>query len=160
MQPHGPSARFSANPATAYINDSVKFDASNSTSGWNGTNDMPIIEYRWTFGDGNDTTTSTSVIYHSYVEEGYYGAALSVYSPSATPELDISATQEINVTSIPNGDNSTVPEFPRIEGAVFFILILATVSLVAVVRKEFYRSKKRVTRASDTVVIRGSHMEH
>jgi PKD repeat protein len=153
VQPHGPTARFSVNPTTTNINVSVKFDASNSTPGSNGTSDMPITEYRWTFGDGNDTTTSTSVIYHSYIEEGLFNSTLTVYSQGATPELDISTAQYVNITSSPNGNNSTVPEYPSVEGTVLFISMLTTGLLIAVSRMEIFRRKKREAHVSETSVI-------
>jgi hypothetical protein len=65
-QAFGPKAEFAAIPQTVLTSKSIKFDASGSRPGWNGTRDMPITGYRWDFGDDNKTTTSTPKAYHSF----------------------------------------------------------------------------------------------
>jgi len=70
VQPHGSEAEFEAIPDTALTGEPIKFDASASLPGWNGTHEMPIAEYRWDFGDGNQTTTSTPTVYHSFSSSG------------------------------------------------------------------------------------------
>lgn len=105
VPPHGPTAEFTATPETASVGESVKFDASSSQSGWNGTHERPITEYRWNFGDGNETTTSTPIVYHSFTGSGNYYVELTVYSPGATPETD-TATHKITVFSVPVGGYS------------------------------------------------------
>jgi hypothetical protein len=105
VPPQGPTAEFTATPETANVGESVEFDASSSQSGWNGTHERPIIEYRWDFGDGNETTTSTPTIYHSFTSFGNYYVTLTVYAPGATPETD-TATHKVTIVSVPVGGYS------------------------------------------------------
>jgi PKD repeat protein len=105
VQPHGPEAEFTWTPASPRTDESIKFDASASLPGWNGTHGMPITEYRWDFGDANTTTTSTLIVYHSYKTVGNYYVTLIVYSPGTTPETD-AITYRVTVVSVPVGGYS------------------------------------------------------
>jgi hypothetical protein len=146
VQPSGPIARFSVNPQTAHVNESIIFNASNSAPGSNGTSSLPITEYRWDFGDGNHTTTSTSIIYHSYLDEGHYYAALSVYSPGATPEIGNSTPQEINITSIYDGGNSTVPELSSVAQTIVLLSVLTVTTLILMTGRNDQKRKKQHTK--------------
>lgn len=103
--PCGPTADFTVTPETTNIGESVLFDASASQPGSNGTDTMPITEYRWDFGDGNETTTSSPVVYHSFDGSGNYYVTLTVYAFGATPETD-SITHKVTVVSVPVGGYS------------------------------------------------------
>jgi PKD repeat protein len=105
VQPHGPKAEFTATPETALASQPIKFDASTSQPGWNGTHTMPITEYRWNFGDGNTTITSTPIVYHSYKTAGNYYVTLTVYAIGATPETD-TITHRVTVITVPVGGYS------------------------------------------------------
>jgi PKD repeat protein len=105
VQPHGPKAEFTATPETALTSQPVKFDASTSQPGWNGTHTMPISEYRWNFGDGNTTITSTPIVYYSYKTAGNYYVTLTVYAIGATPETD-TITHRVTVITVPVGGYS------------------------------------------------------
>ena len=105
VPPHGPTAEFTATPETAKIGESVKFDASSSQSGWNGTHERPVIEYRWDFGDGNEKTTFIPTIDHSFTGSGNYYITLTVYASGATPETG-TATHKVTVISAPVGGYS------------------------------------------------------
>lgn len=106
VQPHGPTAEFTATPETADIDESVRFDTSSSLPGSNGTHIRPITEYRWDFSDGNTTTTtSTSIVYHCFSTSGIYYVTLTVYAPGAAPETD-STTHKVTVVSVPVGGYS------------------------------------------------------
>jgi hypothetical protein len=102
--PYGPTADFIYSPPSTAVNEVVTFDASASLPGWNGT-DMPIVSYAWDFGDGNTTTTTTPIIYHTYKTAGNYYVTLTVYAPGATPETD-TMTYRVTVVSIPVGGYS------------------------------------------------------
>jgi len=102
---HGPEAEFTATPDTASTGESIKFDASASVSGWNGTHEMPITEYRWNFGGGINITTSTPIVYYSFISSGIYYVTLTVYAPGATPETD-STTKKVTITAMPVGGYS------------------------------------------------------
>jgi len=100
VPPYGPKAHFTETPQSPYVNETVKFDASNSSPGWNGTHQMPIVEYRWDFGDSSKTTVSVPIIYHTYESAGVYTVTLTVYAPGANPETD-NATHLKTVRKIP-----------------------------------------------------------
>ena len=144
VQPYGPEAESTATPDTALTDESIEFDASASLPGWNGTREMPIVEYRWDFGDGNKTTTSSPTVYHSFSSSGIYCVTLTVYAPGATPETD-STTHRVTVISTPVGGYS----FP-IEGyattkplAVYLALAaIFTVSFTMIKRKTHRRTKQ------------------
>ena len=76
----------------------VRFDASTSQPGWNDTEILPITEYIWNFGDGNVTTITTPVVYHTYTQSGKYSVTLTVDAPGATPETN-STTRMITIVS-------------------------------------------------------------
>jgi PKD repeat protein len=105
VPPHGPTAEFTATPETVNVGESVEFDASSSQPGWNGTQETPITEYRWDFGDGNTATTSAPATYHSFANPGNYYVQLTVYSSGAMPEID-AATRMVTVVYIPVGGYS------------------------------------------------------
>jgi len=88
VEPYGPEAEFSAIPQIAEAGELVKFNASNSSAGFNGTDEMPINLYCWDFGDGNKTCTSTPIIYHSFSDPAIYYVTLEVYAFGAMPDKD------------------------------------------------------------------------
>lgn len=105
VQPNGPKAEFSATPETANVGELVTFNATTSQPGWNGTNQMPITDYLWDFGDGNKTTTTTPIIYHAFTSSGTYYPTLTVYASGATPETD-TTTHSAAIISVPVGGYS------------------------------------------------------
>jgi hypothetical protein len=107
VEPYGPEAEFSAIPQIADAGELVKFDASNSSAGFNGADEMPINLYCWYFGDGNQTCTSTPIIYHSFSDPAIYCVTLEVYAFGAIREKD-STTRcvAISQTSAPIGGYS------------------------------------------------------
>jgi thermitase len=141
VQPHGPEAKFTATPETAKVGELVKFDASSSLSGWNGTHNMPIIEYRWDFGDGNTTTTSTPIIYHSYKTAGNYYVTLTVYAPGATPETD-TITYRVKVVSVPVGGYS-IPMERHTTAKPLFTYIALIAILTAIFTKLRPKTKRK-----------------
>jgi PKD repeat protein len=138
VQPYGPKADFKAVPETAKVGESIKFDASTSLPGWNGTHTMPITEYRWNFGDGNITVTSQPIVYHSYGAAGNYYVTLTVYSPGATPEID-STTVRVTVFAVPVGGESAPIETPQTEKSLetYVVLVAIIIATFAVVRRNF-----------------------
>ena len=73
--PTGPTADFTW---TRVGNLTVRFDASSSLPGWNGTAETLIASYEWNFGDYNTTTVSAATIIHQYATEGNYSVTLTV----------------------------------------------------------------------------------
>ena len=142
--PYGPKAEFTAIPETSNVDESVKFDASKSKAGWNGTHEMPITEYHWDFADGNKTTTSTPIIYHSFSNEGIYYVTSTVHAPGATPETD-SATHEVTVTTIPVGGYSLpirgyTPEKPL---TLYLALVAILTTVFTTIERKIHRRTKR-----------------
>jgi PKD repeat protein len=77
----GPKANFTWIPKTATINETITFDASNSTTGWSKTTGQfsPIATYTWNFSDGTgNTTVTTPQINHNYTQPGNYTVILTV----------------------------------------------------------------------------------
>jgi len=141
VQPHGPEAKFTATPETARVGELVKFDASSSLSGWNGTRNMPITEYRWDFGDSNRTTTSTPVIFHRFSGSGIYYVTLTVYAPGATLETD-STTCRVTVIAIPVGGYSiSIQVQTKTEPVLPYIALIA--ALTAVLTKLRPKTKRK-----------------
>jgi len=73
-----PTANFTWSPTLTYFNQTITFDASTSTPGWNGTTYPPLVQYTWNFGDGNVTITTEPIIDHVYYERGNYTVILTV----------------------------------------------------------------------------------
>jgi hypothetical protein len=138
IAPYGPRANFTESTEVPYELQTVEFDATNSLPGWNGTNIMPITEYRWDFGDGNKTTTQTPIVYHAYKQARIYYVTLTVYAPGATPETDTAPAQRKVVLPIPVGGYSILIERPAVERSPILYLALLTiqVAVFAIVRRK------------------------
>jgi PKD repeat protein len=68
-----PTASFMYSPSDPEVNETITFDASSSTP-----NGGTIVSYTWNFGDGNVTTTPSSIIKHVYKNIGTYNVTLTV----------------------------------------------------------------------------------
>jgi PKD repeat protein len=122
----------------------MKFDASASLSGWNGTHEMLITEYRWDFGDGNRTTAFTPLVYHGFQSGGIYYVTLTVYAPGATPETD-SKTHKVTITAIPVGGYSLPIKRYTTEKPLTLCLALTAIlaaSFTMIRRKTHKRTKR------------------
>jgi len=140
--PHGPEAEFTWTPLTPRTGETIEFDASASQPGWNGTHTMPIMEYRWDFGDGNKTTTSTPIIYHSYKTAGNYYVTLTVYAPGATPETD-TITYKVTAVSVPVGGYSIpIQVHTKAEPIIPYIALITMLTVIFVNVKRKTRRKR------------------
>jgi PKD repeat protein len=74
----GPTAHFGWSPPLPAYNQTVTFDATASSPGWNGTMSPPIIEYVWNFGDGGSMNTTNSIVNHAFSQPGNYTVTLTV----------------------------------------------------------------------------------
>ncbi len=88
--PTGPEAYFEWTPLYPQPNESVEFNASDSTD------DGTIESYQWEFGDGNTTTASDPTISHIYSSEGEYVVNLTVTDDAG---LKDTYTDTVNVTA-------------------------------------------------------------
>jgi hypothetical protein len=89
--PTNPTAKFTYSPPYPKTDETVTFDASTSTSGFDGTDVCPITEYRWDWeNDGIvDDVTGVPVKTHIFTAEATYSVNLTVYAPPG-PSPDIS----------------------------------------------------------------------
>jgi len=86
--PKAPTAAFSWTPPTIYEGDTVNFDASASTGGYDGNANTTISEYRWDWTndgtyDHNDSVPTASNSSFTGTS-GTYTVKLQVYAPNAT----------------------------------------------------------------------------
>lgn len=78
-----PTAAFAWYPSTPRVNQTVLFDGTGSTPGWNGTGYTPIVDYFWDFGDGDATTNGYyPQVVHIYTAEGNYTVKLNITDAS------------------------------------------------------------------------------
>lgn len=151
MLSHGPEANFVETPETPLVMEVVKFDASSSLPGWNGTDWIPILEYRWDFGDGNNTVTSTPIVYHSFSSVGIYYVILTVYAPGATPETD-STTHRKTVTTMPVGGYSVpIKRYTTAKPLTLYLTIIAISTAFFMIFKRRTHGRKNNPRKTRSV---------
>jgi len=73
-----PKANFTYSPKFPYVDETVTFNASNSSPGWNGTHSIPIGFYVWDFGDDNAALSTSPTVAHEYASNGTYNVTLTV----------------------------------------------------------------------------------
>jgi glucose/arabinose dehydrogenase/PKD repeat protein len=95
-----PTATVTANPTSGTLPLTVAFDASGSSDPDTGDT---LTSYRWDFGDGSSTqTTTTHTISHTYSKEGTYTASLHVEdNHGALSEADTVRIDAGNVAPTP-----------------------------------------------------------
>jgi len=134
-----PTANFTYRPSSPRPNMTVTFDASTSLPGFNGTHNIPIVNYTWDFGDGKIATVPNPVITHKYTTNDTYTVNLTVtcaYDPKL-PTTRNSTVKTVTVSREPengneNGDAS--PGFP-LWLVVMVILFVASVVLYVIFSK-------------------------
>jgi len=85
--PYPPEANFTESTHAPYVGYAIYFDASASTSGFDGDDTCPITSYTWNFGDGNTTTESDPYIAHVYLAAGLFTVTLIVIAPGILPDI-------------------------------------------------------------------------
>lgn len=111
-------------PYTAYVNDSINFDASYSYD-----NDGSIAKYKWDFGDGNTANGQTAT--HSYTQEDEYTVVLTItdnYGAQDTETTTATILSETgnqqnnnNETDDDTNDKWVIPGFETI--TILFVII-------------------------------------
>lgn len=142
VQPYGPKADFTVNPETANVGQVIKFDATGSQPGSNGTNIIPITEYRWDFGDGNRTTTATAIVYHSFITPGIYYPTLIVFATGATPETDALVHRVTIVLTSVGGYSVSLKGQSAAPPSSLYLAILVMLSSAFTVTRRKARKKK------------------
>jgi PKD repeat protein len=142
-----PIANFTYLPLHPVVNQTVTFNASNSTDP-----DGNITKYDWDFGDGNITNTTEEIINHSYSLAGDYLVNLTVTDNDGATN---STSQLIIVTlKAPPEITSYAPELPvnDSEGATrtFNITINQTVNVSWQINGTEVQTNEKVTEASYT----------
>jgi PKD repeat protein len=89
-----PIASFTYSPEKPGVNQTITFNASNSTDP-----DGKITKYEWDFGDGNITNTTEKVINHSYSLAGDYIVNLTVTDNDDATNISMA---RITVSSMPD----------------------------------------------------------
>lgn len=111
-----PNASFVISPTTPDVNETITFDASQSTAG----GDESMDSYTWDFGDGTDG--SGRVVTHTYVTAGSYVANLTVRNDCR--ETDV-ATRTISVREIVDTGDVTVKAYSApgvtLSGAIVYV---------------------------------------
>jgi hypothetical protein len=100
LLPRSPKAYFTETLHELFVHEQIFFDASLSEPGFDGDNTCPIVEYRWDFGDGNQTITTVPTIYHAYSSAGVYYVTLTVYAPGLPTFIDPQYV-DLNITYPP-----------------------------------------------------------
>ena len=91
-----PIASFTYSPLNAAVNETITFNASNSTDP-----DGFITHYEWDFGDGKITNTTEEIITHLYSSAGNYTVSLTVTDndgakDTTTIELTLAIKGDLN----------------------------------------------------------------
>jgi PKD repeat protein len=97
----GPTANFTWTPTQPYVNQTITFDASKSTTGWcaNTQRFSPIQNYTWNFGDGTgDIKVTDPIIYHSYGTLGNRTVTLTVTDADGRSNQVSAIIEVLNVT--------------------------------------------------------------
>jgi len=97
----GPTANFTWTPTQPYFNQTVTFDASNSTIGWCAQTQRfsPIENYEWNFSDGTgNIATGDPAITHNFTQPGNYTVALKITDADGRIDTTSSIVQVLNVS--------------------------------------------------------------
>jgi len=97
----GPTANFTWNPQTPFINETITFDASTSTIGWSKAigDYSPITNYAWNFSDSTGIISVTSpTVTHNYTQPGNYTVTLTITDANSRSDLAWVIVQVLNVT--------------------------------------------------------------
>jgi PKD repeat protein len=89
-----PIANFTFSPENPIFNQTIIFNASNSTDP-----DGTIVKYEWDFGDGDITNTTEEIIMHSYSSAGNYTVNLTVTDDDGAINTCVA---RITVSSMPD----------------------------------------------------------
>ncbi|MEM2971057.1 MAG: PKD domain-containing protein [Candidatus Bathyarchaeia archaeon] len=98
----GPTANFTWAPTTPNINQTITFNASNSTLGWSKTRGdfSPITNYAWNFSDGTGIINiATPTITHNYTQPGNYTVTLKITDADGRTAQTSAIVEVLNVTA-------------------------------------------------------------
>lgn len=107
-----PKASFTYSPARPLVNGTVTFDASTSIP-----NGGSIVNYYWSFGDGNTANTSASTTTHAYSTVGDYLITLTVTDSYGFSD---GCNKSITVVKTPIADFTFSPAYPKVGEPITF----------------------------------------
>ncbi|MGB9135286.1 MAG: PKD domain-containing protein [Candidatus Bathyarchaeia archaeon] len=101
-----PIAAFTHSPSTPSTGQPVTFDAATSYDP-----DGSVVSYTWDFGDGNTTTIATSVITHTYTDNGVFTVMLTVTDNDGLTDTEtrsVTVSNRIPVASFTESATTTL----------------------------------------------------
>jgi len=102
-----PTAAFSYSPEYPLVNETVTFNASESSP-----NGGEITSYRWDFGDGNITEVNVSIITHSYSLSNIYNVTLTVFDNQGLNDTTWAIVKVYLNPESPSPDFNWIPVSP------------------------------------------------
>jgi len=97
----GPTANFTWTPIQPYVNQTITFNASSSTTGWCAKTQRfsPIQNYTWNFTDGTgNITTGNPTITHNFTQPGNYTVTLKIADADDRSDTASTIIQVLNVS--------------------------------------------------------------
>jgi FOG: PKD repeat len=105
-----PDADFTVSQASATIQDTIRFNASNTIDP-----DNDIVSYNWSFGDG--TEAQGEIVTHSFNDSGTYTTELQVIDSLGNTSRTVA---NINISASPTPQFSITPSTPQVSQSVTF----------------------------------------
>ncbi|MGD2066798.1 MAG: PKD domain-containing protein, partial [Candidatus Bathyarchaeota archaeon] len=102
-------------PSPVYINETVSFDASNSSDP-----EGPISHYYWDMGDGAIYNTTSSSVTHSYSDSGVYSITLTVTDDGGKTNTTTTTITVKEENEAPQASFTFLPTFPEVDETVTF----------------------------------------
>jgi len=104
-----PQASFTFSPTTANINETITFDAGESSDP-----DGVVVDYLWDFGDEATANLTVPITYHDYAEGGTYTVTLTVidnegWESSTTKDVKVIFAHELKALSVSASPDSVSP---------------------------------------------------
>lgn len=97
-----PVAAFTYSPFTPYTSQPVTLDAAESYDP-----DGSIVNYRWSFGDGNITTITNQIVTHKYADNGVYTVTLTVADNDGATGVSSASITVLNRAPVASFTEST-----------------------------------------------------
>jgi PKD domain/Domain of unknown function DUF11 len=107
-----PDAKLTVHPAG--LNQSTKFDASESTITCDAQQCSEIAEYKWNFGDGSEETTTVPTTEHTYRSAGPFEASVTEVSSYGVSTELITSGHQVTVDGGPQARAAVTVTLPAL----------------------------------------------
>jgi len=107
-----PTASFAYSPTAPFVNQTVTFNASLST-----TNGGTFVSYAWNFGDGTETTEVDPFVYHNYTTTGTFDVTLNVTDSEGLWDTE---SKSVTIVKYPLASFTYSPNTPLVGETVTF----------------------------------------